>query len=244
MPVVVPSVGTFGEAGVLTIIQRAAPLIGLAQPSQVYGSADATHIELGLVTQEAAEYVIRAHDWSRLKEVAEFTGDGTTASFGLPDGFLRMTREGRVWSLADDRPLTAVLSADDWLNLTIRDIGISPGFWIILGGQMEVTPAPADGEVLRWYFQTRNAMKNATTGEVQARFEADTDTWALGDRLLETQIVWRWRQRKGLPYAEDMQNAEIALAQAISDDYGARTLTQRSKARVGGRVAYPWALGQ
>jgi hypothetical protein len=52
-------------------------------------------------------------------------------------------------------------------------------------------------------------------------FDADTDEFVLGDRLLTLAIIWQWKAQKGLQYAEDLANYENARKVAIDDDMGA-----------------------
>ncbi|MEO1189911.1 MAG: hypothetical protein AAFW60_12655 [Pseudomonadota bacterium] len=56
-------------------------------------------------------------------------------------------------------------------------------------------------------------------------------------------IIWQWKETKGLPYAEDLQNYEIAQAQLISENAGARVLAMGPKRlSVDGEIAYPFAI--
>lgn len=226
---------------VLEVIQRAAPLVGVAQPSAVFSADDAMSIEIGIVAQEAAERIVRAHDWTALIREESYAGDGTTTDFDLPSDYLRMTRGGKVWSTSQQQPLSAVPSSEDWLNLDVRNFGILTGAWIILRGDMLFTPAPADGDTIRWNYITKEFITDAD-GTAKARFTADTDVFGLDERLLELGFIWVWRQRKGLTYAEDLTTFEIAMAQAISDDKGARVITQRSRRTFDARLAYPWSI--
>lgn len=227
--------------GVLDIIRRAAPKLGIDQPESVFGSTDRTAIELASIVGEVAERIARAHDWTRLTTQAELIGDGIATSLALPADFLRMTRGGNVWSSDAQQPLVAVPLTEDWLQLQVRGFDVTPGSWRLAGDAIEVMPAPAAGETLKLYYISSNFAK-AADGTAKGGFTAGTDTFLLGDRLLELTLIWEWRSRKGLPYGEDMVTAETALAQAISDDKGPRVLTQRSRSRLDAQPAYPWSI--
>lgn len=226
---------------ILEIVQNAAPKIGVATPSALFSSTDETDIELRKVLQSAAERITRSHDWSILKTEATYAGDGVTEGFALPSDYLRMPKDAQVWSTRWQRPMLPVTS-EDWLRLEVRNYDLIAGTWIILGGQMKFKPVLVTGESAKWFYIADASVK-PVSGPNIARFAADTDTYRLGDRLLELQFIWEWRQRKGLAYGEDMQTAEIALAQAISDDKGARMIVQASRRRLQGKIAYPWAVG-
>lgn len=225
---------------VLEVVQDAAPKIGLSAPDAVYGSTDRTALELGSVANEIAERIVRAHDWSLLLTEQVYAGDGVTEGFDLPSDYLRMPKDAQVWSTRWQRPLLPI-SSDDWQRLEVREYDLITGTWILLGGQMKFRPELATGENATWYYVSNKAVAPVSGGN-KARFTADTDTFRLGDRLLELHLIWEWRQRKGLPYAEDMRTAEIALAQAISDDKGARIVVQSSRRNVRGKPSYPWSI--
>lgn len=225
----------------LGIVQNAAPKIGVDAPSALFSSTDDTDIELRKVLQSAADRIVRAHDWAILKTEATYAGDGVTEGFALPADYLRMPKDGQIWSSRWQQPMLPV-SSEDWLKLKVQAFTLVTSSWVMLGGQVKFLPVLATGETARWFY-IANAAVASNTGTPKAAFTLDDDTFRLGERLLELQFIWEWRQRKGLSYGEDMASAEIALAQAISDDKGARMLVQRSRRRFDGQIAYPWQVG-
>ena len=225
---------------ILEIVQAAAPRMGIAVPSALMSSTDDTDLELRSVMQEAADRIVRAHDWSALKVEETNTGDGTTEGFDLPTDYLRMPKEGQVWSTRWQHPLAPV-TAEEWLRLEIREYDLVVGTWILLEGQIKFKPVLTSAETARWFYISNTAVKPAS-GANKARFTADDDTFRLGDRILELAVIWEWRAAKGLPYEEHMVTAEAALAQAISDDKGARIIAQASRRNFQGKMAYPWQI--
>ncbi len=225
---------------ILEIVRAAAPRMGLARPDQLMASTDDTDIEIRSVLQEAADRIVRAHDWSMLKVEETNTGDGTTEGFDLPTDYLRMPKEGKIWSTRWQHPLAPV-TAEEWLRLDVREYDLIVGTWIILEGQVKYRPVLAASEDARWFYISNLAVKPAS-GANKATFTEDTDTFRLGDRILELALIWEWRASKGLPYEEQMATAETALAQAISDDKGARILAQSSRRNFQGKMSYPWQI--
>lgn len=226
---------------ILEIAQSVAPKIGIATPQMLFSSTDQTAVELASLANELAERIVRAHDWSAIKIIASFAGDGVTASFPVPTDYIRMPKDGQVWSTRLMAPLLHIHSTDDWLRLIVRNFGSVTGAWTILGGVMQFKPALAVAESAQFVYVSGNAIKPAT-GANKARFTTDTDSFLLGDRLLELHLIWEWRQRKGLSYGEDMATAEAALAQAVSDDGAARTITQRSRFNLSAPTAFPGVI--
>lgn len=222
---------------VLQIVQNAAPKLGIAVPDALFSATGRTEVELRSILNEVAERIVRAHDWQALKTLETNTGDGSTEGFDLPSDYMRMPKDGRVWSSRWQIPLTHVLG-DDWLMLDVQNYTAQPGVWTILGGQIKFNPVLTSTDTAKWYYISEN-FSVPSSGANKAAFSADTDTFILDDRLLQLMLIYEFRQRKGLDYAEDLVNAEVALSQAISDDKGARILTQRSRASVAADLAYP-----
>jgi hypothetical protein len=49
-------------------------------------------------------------------------------------------------------------------------------------------------------------------------FTADTDSFALDERLLKLGMIWQWKSQKGSPYAEDLGTFTDAMAYAMGKD--------------------------
>lgn len=225
---------------VLEIVQDAAPRCGLTVPDLLFGSADREAVEVRGTIQEAAQSIVRDHDWSLLKTVETYTGDGTTSAFALPADYLRMPKDAMVWSSRWQRPLLPTTPEED-LRLAVREYDLVTGTWHIAGGNMNFRPALVVGETAKWYYISNLAV-SPDSGPNKARFTADTDIFRLDDRLLELEFMWRWRSQKGLAYEEEMRDAEIAKSQQITADGGAAIITQSSRRNVRAKVAYPWNI--
>lgn len=225
---------------ILEMVQSAAPRIGLDAPTALFSSTERTDIELREVAMEVSDRIVRMHDWSLLYVLNTDEGDGTTTDFDLPSDFLRMPKEAQIWSTRWERPLLHV-SAEDYLQLDIREYDLITGTWTKLGDQIRYRPALASDEDTKYWYVSDKVVKDSG-GTAKARFTADDDTFRLDDRMFELTLIWEWRQRKGLDYAEDMVTAENCIAQEISRDKGARIMTQASRRNVRAQVAYPWQI--
>jgi hypothetical protein len=110
---------------------------------------------------------------------------------------------------------------------------------MILGGQLQIVPAPATGVVHSYYYISNNIV----VGD-KAAFNTDGDAFVLPERLLTLSIIWRWRASKRMEYAEDMQNFEIAMSEETARDKGSRILVAgRQRTPYDLRISYPGALG-
>lgn len=225
---------------VLQVVQSAAPKLGISVPAALFAVSDRTEVELASVLNEVATRILKSHDWSALKVKASNAGDGSTEEYSLPDDYQRMPKDGQVWSSRWQRPLLPI-SVEDDLRLEVREYDQIVGTWLMIGGKIKFRPALASDETANWYYVSSH-YANSEAGGTAGAFINDFDTFRLDDHTLELQLISEWRYRKGLDYAEDMRSAELALAQAISDDKGARIITQSSRRNVRATPAYPWQI--
>lgn len=97
-------------------------------------------------------------------------------------------------------------------------------------------------ELLNFIYLDKNCI-NLAGGGVGDAFTADGDTFRLDERLLKLCMIWRWKQSKGSPYAEDMSNYEIALSRVAGADKPAPIIVGRHPISSTANVAIPWPPG-
>jgi hypothetical protein len=227
---------------VLSAIRAAAPKIGVAQPSSVFSSIAQEHVELAALAQEVAERIAEAHDWQALKRLHSITGNGEATNFDLPPSYERMPIGQELRTSVLECALHHVIDHDEWLDLQVRSYETATGAWTIIGNQIAFYPALDDGEVVQLYYMTDLIVETAA-GDLSTSFTADADTFRLDERLLTLGMIWQMKADKGKAYAEDMQTFEMALAQKIARDKGARMLHIGTPTLPRGvRVAYPKAI--
>lgn len=228
---------------ILTVIQDACVSgIALERPTAVYGSSVREHLELGAVANEMADMIVASHDWQKLQRLATITGDGSTTAFDLPSDYARMALETQLWSSVIEGPLLAVRDKDVWLQAVTRNYEFLTNAWTIYGDQIHFRPALDSGETVTYWYQSDLTVQ-PSSGSNKTAFDADTDTFRLDERLLKLGIIWKWREMKGLPYAEDMATYERLLSKLMTADRGPAVLTSgSSNLSEMGRLAYPWSL--
>lgn len=207
----------------LTVFQQACTSgIALEKPSAVYGSTTREHIELANIANEMAAMIAASHEWQILNKIATITGDGTTEDFSLPSDFDRMLDKSQLWSTSLETPLSPISDRDQWLELDIKSFDFVINAWIIYGGQIHIKPALSTGVQVKYWYQSNLWGLNGATPI--SEFTADTNTFRIDERLLKLGIIWRWREMKGLPYAEDLATYERLLAKLAMRDKGSRII--------------------
>jgi hypothetical protein len=223
---------------VLTAIQNACAVIPLTRPEAVFSSTEREHFELQVLASTAAGHIARDYEWQKLKAIATIAGDGAAADFGFPADYDRMLKQAELRTGRHRMALLHIVSSDQWLDMTIRESRPALGAWTIYGNRLHLMPAPADGEVIRYFYMSARWAVD-TNGTPKADFSADTDMFRLSEKLLELAMIWKWRAGKGLGYAEDLANYEDAKEKLITADKGARILTVGSARRAGAHPACP-----
>jgi hypothetical protein len=124
---------------------------------------------------------------------------------------------------------------DEWMQRRAAGDNDAWGEWTMYGGQIHVWPAMAVG-VSAWFTYLDKNPVALTSGGYGDRFQADTDTFRLDERLLKLGMTFDWKMKKGSPYAEDMGTYSDAIAMAMGHDKPAPIIVGRHPMQ--GRVAY------
>lgn len=228
----------------LSTIQRAATLAGYTRPGAAAQAPDSAIAQMVELARQDAEELAARIDWSALVRQHVFT---TTAGYnqtnGLPTDYGRMTFGGRIRQNNRLWTLDGPTSNDDWDRMIDFPQIAYPSNWRIFGGALQLLPAPAAGETVRFDYVSSNLYK-AAGGTLKATWDADTDVCVLPESVISLGVVWRWRALKGLEYGEHMMNAEAAIQRAAGSDGGGKpVLTARRRTRHWGDFAYPGVLG-
>jgi len=230
---------------ILSVIRELCPVIGLKVPDAVFSSTQREHIELQALANEMAKRIaFDTHDWSALKALGTITGDGTAGAFSMPTDYRRMLKKANLWSSSGmATALFHIADTDQWLGMLSRSPQWTPGAWTIIGRQIQIRPIPSTGTTIQYYYLS-NGIVISSANAVQQSFMADTDSFALDERVLRLGMVWQWRANKGLAYAEDLATYEEALSYAIGADKGSNTIVVgRRRMPYNAGYAYPGTLG-
>lgn len=204
------------------------------RPQQVFASTEQECVVMADLAQEAAADIAKSHDWRGLTKIHTLAGGA--ASYPLPPDYDRMAfnadmRDPSGW-LWDYVPVESV---NDWIGLTSGTFPtLTPGGWIIFGGEIHFHPVSASGA--NFPYISKEWARNES-GTPIAAFASDDDTFVLPERLLTLSLVWRYKELTGLEYGEDQQNYEIALAQEQTRDRGSYVLRQSTRS-ISGNTAY------
>jgi len=228
---------------ILTAAQRAiARLVG-RRPPAVVSSTNEMEVEITALAQEAAVEIMKSHDWQNLTTLYTITGTGDE-SYPLPDDYDRMVQAMGVSSPSwPEWWFTQAASLDEWQQIKTRGFNLEPGWWMILGNRFHTLPTLSSGKQAMFYYISKDVFLGEN-GTPKAAITQDGDSFRLDERLLTLSLIWRWKQEKGLDYAEDLRTYETALSQEQTREKGSRVIRLNGGASFPGAVhAFPWELG-
>lgn len=206
----------------LSICQDAASQLGLRQPSTIVGSADLTAQILYRFANQAGKELARYHNWQALiVEVTETTVAQVEQTDVLdPDDYDRLAYNAEIWNRTDNLRYTGPASQRVWQQLQSGNAAGIVGYWRIIGGQLNIYPAPTAGKTLAFEYISKRWARSSG-GTPQSKFMADTDTTVLDEDLITLEIVWRFRHSRGFAqYAEDLATCEREKEKAAARDRG------------------------
>lgn len=215
---------------ILEIVQNVCPVIGLPVPNAAVGSNNAQVRTLVGLAQVGGRALARGHPWQILTRRRSFTGIAATSQLGEPPSdYHRFAPLQRIWSDNQRTWLIGPATPNEWDGILIRPQVAMPGYWCMLQGTINITPAPAVTDSFTYSYISRNWIRPDGaaadfTGDIE-KWTADTDSSLLDESLHELDLVWRWKSAKGLDYAEDMATFEREKEKAIARDRGPKEIT-------------------
>jgi hypothetical protein len=205
----------------LTVIQNVTRVLKLPVPSAVVTSTDDSTIQLLGLLNRSGRAMVKRHAWSELSSVITFSGaNASQVQTGYPQAdWDRFT--SRIWDTGLKKYLAGPFNPQDWVRLSIDTLGTHDRVWTLLGGVINILPVTATTDTFR-YSQVSKYWVNGSTDGVAV--VADADTFYLPEELLTLDLIWRWKQAKGLDYAEDMMSFELEMEKYIAADRGPKVI--------------------
>lgn len=212
----------------LTVVQNAMTQVGLDPPSAVYSSTAELVRQMKALVMVEGRKLLDDCDWQKLLTARTFTSAATNnQSADPPTDFLRMANGSRMWNEANDFEIPGPINADEYNELIVRAVSTLPQYWRIIGGVLYIVRSTS-GQTIRYEYITNKWILQAGVTAATS-LSADTDTFRVPENVLELGLVWRFKKAKGLEYAEDMRDYELALAAAKLQNVGGRRIISTGK---------------
>lgn len=229
----------------LAVVQGVCASVGVNMPTSVFSNitANRTMQEMLALANEMAQRIsYDTREWTALKKVNVFTGDGVKTAFDLPPNFKRMLLTAEVWRSPQTLyPMRFIPDTNEWINRRMRNWSDTRGEWTIIGGQMLIQPALGVGITATFPYLDRNCIA-LSGGGVGDSFQNDADRFVVDERVLKLGMIWQWKAQKGSPYSEDMGTYGDALTILMGNDSPSPILAGRAPISANATVAYPWPV--
>lgn len=209
----------------LAIVRSVAPRLGIATPNTATGSTDVQIQQLlALVNEEGQELAAR-HDWQELIYPVTFSAVAVQAQGYITSliadnlGALsyRKILNDTLWNLTKRVRICGPLTAPQFNLATAAATATGPwSEYRIRSGVLLLYPVPDAGDQIRFEFVTDSWIISGAGDSRKAAFTADDDICQLDARLVELGTIWRWKAAKGLDYAQNYQNYENAVLDAMT----------------------------
>lgn len=211
----------------LDLIQDVNQNLGFPAPTVVMTSADTRVLEMLVMANSLGNELTRRYFWQELTYEASFTSTGTisqgylTGSIATDFGYWV---DQTFWDQDLRQPIIGPVTPQEWQSdLSYAVVG-PPYKFIVQADLLKVGPtAIASGHTMVFNYITKN-WAQSSTGTGLSKFAADTDVLRIPQELFKLSLIWRWKQQKGLAYAEDMETAEEQIERYTGQNAGRRVL--------------------
>ena len=232
---------------ILSVTRDVCAAVGIVLPTSIFSgiTGNRTMQEVLALSNEMAQRIAYdLRDWTFLKKMQTFNGDGVRQAFDMPANFKRMLLTADVWrSTSALHPMQFIPDTNEWIQRRALNRFSPWGEWTIIGGQMLIWPVLATGESATFAYLDKNCVALASGGFGDS-FLTDGDSFALDERVLKLGMIWQWKAQKGSPYAEDMGTYGDALVNVMGHDSPAPIIVGRTprSSNSTNNFAYPWPV--
>lgn len=205
----------------LQIIQSACKRIGILSPNAAVTATDQQIIQLVALAEEEGQELATRYAWEALQTEASFTTVAaqvqTTLAATAP-GFDYIVND-TIWNRTLRRPVYGPRTQQDWQQQKAMQLNGPFNSFRIIADAINFYPNPSAGQSCFFEYISSNWVSTSAAG-VSSVWTNDADTPKIDDQLVILGTIWRWKQIKGLDYAEDFAKYERRLADAMGRDAG------------------------
>jgi hypothetical protein len=213
---------------IVDVLNRIARHCSISAPSSWITATADEHVEIrDDFLRECVDDLLDRVDWPQpIGAQVTITGTGV-ASYALPADFRRLQRNPySVYDQQLDACGIPVVTDGDWVELLDSGIAGADRFFRLTGypgaWEIEFEAEPTTDIILSYV--TNNWMASGT-GTVGSTFTAADDVLVLPERLVEVGTIWRWRERRGLPFQDKYAEFTALLARHMNDVRGHRKVS-------------------
>lgn len=214
-------------ATALAICQEFARRTGLAVPSALF-SGNTQSLQMASLLNELCDEITTRGQWQELlKRKASWTSlaaedQGTlTSIFGA--NLVNITAM-TLWDATDKVLIEGPLTTPEFQSALVHTVlGSAFSNYKVHDNHLYITPAPPAGHDLTAFYKV-NTWATSVGGTAKAAITADDDQVLFPEALVKLGLRWKWREEKGLPYAEVFRSFEGMFADLLANNVSANVL--------------------
>lgn len=206
----------------LSIVQTVCSEIGLPFPTTAVSSTDTQILQIvALANREGKTLTKRpTYGWQQLQIEASFAtvaAESQGALATIAPGYKYIIND-TIWNRSLRRPLFGPLTPQRWQQLKAMNMVGPWNEFRIRNGNIIFIPIPSAGQQCDFEYQSGNWCTDSTGLITRSAYLQDTDLTLLDEDLVSLGVIWRWKKTKGLEYAEDFNEYERQVGDAIARD--------------------------
>lgn len=209
----------------LQIIQTACRRIGITPPAAAVGSVDPQVMQLLAMSEEEGQELSDRYAWEVLQAEATFNTVAAqlqTTLAAVTSGFNYIVND-TIWNRSLRRPVYGPKSQQDWQQNKAMQLNGPFNSFRVINDAINFYPNPTAGQACYFEYISKNWINTSAAGVSQV-WTNDADTPKLNDQLILLGTIWRWREAKGLDYAEDFAKYERRVLDGMGRDASKPTL--------------------
>lgn len=209
----------------LTLVQDTCDLLALPRPSIVINSTDDQVRQLHAICVEEADDLVASFNWQALLRQHTFVTVAAAEQLNaIPDDYDRFIPNS-FFNRTTRRPVLGPISPQLWQNIQANpQVNRVILAYRERDGVFLVTPNPPADQTIAFEYSSNEWARSALGDFTYTKWNADSDTSFVSEKLIKLGARWRWRKAKGLPYSEDFDTYTQQKEQTQARDGGSTVL--------------------
>jgi hypothetical protein len=210
----------------LTVANDACDIIGIERQVAIAAGTGGDARQLYRLAKLELSELARRTSWQALIKEETFVSVANSHQVdAIPSDFLFIVNE-TLFNRTQDREVFGPVSPREWQMMSAKTSGsLVEEVFRIRGNTLLIHPTPVAGEDYAFEYVTRQLATMADLVTEKVTYIIDSDVAKLDEELVKLGVVWRWKNIKGLDYAEDFRTYEMQVANSIARDGGKRTIS-------------------
>ena len=223
---------------VIDIARDAAAVIGIEDFTTLVGNQiSATRAILALLNR-AGQNLSRSRNsfgepWLSLLRESTFQTSPGEATYTLPEDYVTLVSD-TVWDRSQFYEARGAMSPQNWQalrnGLVQTNVTLAPFYRIKSNPsgserEMELYPTPTETRDLVFEYISNSWLRHPTQQTFYSRIQSDLDLPVIDSELLEMDLIWRFKQSRGLTFSAELGEFEMERDRRLAEDRGARAIT-------------------